>query len=181
MSAPKGNQFWKNRSKHGRDRLFETPQLLLDAAFEYFQWCDDNPWKSVETIQKGIRAGENGPKGMVEETSKVKPIARPYTIEGLTLYVNATLSWWRQFKRNLKPEENNIDKDFLTVIEEIEQIIYQNQLEGATIGTFNANIVARKLGLVDKTENKNVNINREAKELSDDEIKKLNDDLENEY
>lgn len=38
-----GNQFWKRRSKHGRDKLFKTPDVLWEAACEYFQWCDDNP------------------------------------------------------------------------------------------------------------------------------------------
>ena len=35
---------WMLRSKHGRDKLFATPELLWDAACEYFQWCDENPW-----------------------------------------------------------------------------------------------------------------------------------------
>lgn len=26
MAAPKGNQFWMLRSKHGRDKLFATPE-----------------------------------------------------------------------------------------------------------------------------------------------------------
>jgi hypothetical protein len=49
MAAPKGNQFWKLRSKHGRDKLFASPELLLESACEYFQWCDENPWLSIET------------------------------------------------------------------------------------------------------------------------------------
>lgn len=28
MAAPKGNQFWMLRSKHGRDKLFATPEAL---------------------------------------------------------------------------------------------------------------------------------------------------------
>ena len=43
MGAPKGNQFWKLRSKHGRDKLFTTPELLWQAACEYFEWCENNP------------------------------------------------------------------------------------------------------------------------------------------
>ena len=38
MAAPKGNQFWMLRSKHGRDKLFATPEALWEAACEYFQW-----------------------------------------------------------------------------------------------------------------------------------------------
>jgi hypothetical protein len=40
QGAPKGNEFWKLRSKHGRDKLFATPELFWQAALEYFQWND---------------------------------------------------------------------------------------------------------------------------------------------
>lgn len=43
MAASKNNQFWKLRSKHGRDTLFSSPELLWSAACEYFDWCDENP------------------------------------------------------------------------------------------------------------------------------------------
>lgn len=44
MAASKNNQFWKLRSKHGRDTLFSSPEFLWSAACEYFDWCDENPW-----------------------------------------------------------------------------------------------------------------------------------------
>ena len=52
MAAPKGNQFWMLRSKHGRDKLFATPEALWEAACEYFQWCDENPWTTRKAIQR---------------------------------------------------------------------------------------------------------------------------------
>lgn len=54
MAAPTGNKFWMLRSKHGRDKLFSTPELLWEAACEYFQWCDENPWLSKKAIQKTV-------------------------------------------------------------------------------------------------------------------------------
>ena len=178
MSAPKGNQYWKNRSKHGRDRIFASANLLREAAFEFFQWCDENPWTTQEVTKKSAKiAGKV--VGMTEETMKEKPAQRPYSLEGFTLYVGASVSWWRNFKRNLDPEHKPADDDFLTVMEQIEQIIDVNQFEGATVGAYNANIIARKLGLVDKVEN--LNINREAKPLTDDEIKELNERLNKDY
>ena len=45
MAAPKNNDFWKFRSKHGRDKLFESPELLWEEACKYFQWIKDNPLK----------------------------------------------------------------------------------------------------------------------------------------
>ncbi len=39
---------------------------------------------------------------------------------------------------------------FFEVITRADQIIDQHQFEGASVGAFNANIIARKLGLADK-------------------------------
>jgi hypothetical protein len=135
MAAPVGNQFWKLRSKHGRDKLFATPELLREAAFEYFQWVDDHPWHKNEAIKGGEMAGE---------TMRVAT-ERPYTLTGLWLYLGASEEFWRAFKK-----ANHLD--FLGVIDEIEQIVYTQKFEGAAVGAFNANIIARDLGLRDKTE-----------------------------
>lgn len=132
MAAPKGNQFWKLRSKHGRDKLFATPDLLWEAACEYFEWCDDNPWKMKEALKGGEMAG----------TVMDIPTARPYTLTGLALYLGASETFWREFRKGAK-------NDFLSVIDQIEQVIYTQKFEGAAVGAFNANIIARDLGLKD--------------------------------
>ena len=135
----KGNQFWKQRSKHGRKKLFETPELLLEAAKEYFQWCDDNPWSSEEitTTDKG-------------NYFKSKPTPRPYSLMGFRSFVGASDNWLTEFKKNCSV-------DFLGVIDDIEQYIYTQQWEGATVGAFNSNIIARTLGLKDKSEHDHKN------------------------
>jgi hypothetical protein len=140
MGAPKGNQFWKLRSSHGRDKLFETPQLLKEAAAEYFNWVDSHPWYKVEAIKSGDSAGK---------LIKI-PTARPYTISGFLLYIGASDSYWRQFKADCIAGKH--DKDFLTIMDETETAIYTQKFEGATVGAFNANIIARDLGLSDKSD-----------------------------
>lgn len=134
MAAPKGNQFWKLRSKHGRDKLFATPDLLWEAACEYFEWCDKNPWINKKTKTK------TGPSETEES-----PTQRPYSLSGFLLYVDASEEYWREFK---KAEH----EDFFGVITRIEQTIETQQYEGAAVGAFNANIVARKLGISEKME-----------------------------
>lgn len=132
MAAPKGNQFWKLRSKHGRDKLFATPDLLWDAACEYFQWCDENPWCVIK----------NKTKGKTKEKEET-PTQRPYTLTGFLSYCGANEAYWRQFKQ----AEH---EGFSTVVSRIENIIETQQLEGAIVGAFNPNIIARKLGLAEK-------------------------------
>jgi hypothetical protein len=133
MAAPKNNEFWKLRSKHGRDKLFATPALLEEAAYEYFAWCQANPWIRID-----VRGKDN------EEVRL--PTARPFTIKGLCLYCDASEQFWRTFKAS------EAAKDFLAVITRIEEIIYTQKFEGAVVGAFNANIISRDLGLVDKKE-----------------------------
>lgn len=139
MPAPKGNQFWKLRSKHGRDKLFASPELLWEEACDYFQWCDKNPIEVAELMKSGDLAG----------THVNTPKARPYTLMGLCLYLDANTEYFRLFKGNLKPTENKEDEDFYRVIKKIEETIYNQKFEGASVGLFNANIIARDLGLKD--------------------------------
>lgn len=139
MAAPQGNQFWQLRSSHGRKKLFETPELMWEAACEYFQWCVDNPLYTSETIKSGPKAGS---------MFKV-PVMRAMTLHGLCSHLDCSTSYFRNFKHEQKDNE-----DFLTVISRIEDVIYRQKFEGAAAGLLNANIIARDLGLSDKTESK---------------------------
>jgi hypothetical protein len=163
MSAQKGNQFWKLRSKHGRDKLFETPELLLESAFEYFQWCDDNPIIKTESTKTD--------KGYIE---KEIPTPRPYTRDAFFLYIGCSDNWLREFKKTC-------NDDFLRVIADIEKTIDTNQLIGATVGMYNANIIARIQGLKEQTESVNINHNKNETELSPEQIKEIADKLRNDY
>lgn len=138
MAAPKGNKFWQNRTRHGREKIFETADLMWAAAEEYFEWCDDNPWTKAEAIKSGDKAGD----------LMHIPIQRPYTLSGLCIYLGTNTSYFNQFKARLSPE----DKDFSRVISEIEEVIYTQKFEGAAVGAFNANIIARDLGLKERSE-----------------------------
>jgi len=158
MAAPKGNSFWKARSKHGRDKLFETPELLLKSAEEYFEWCDENPWITSETTQS-----------TKDESVKEKPTQRPYSKGGWHHYIGCSETWLTNFKKTAT-------NDFLRVIEQIENFIATQQWEGATVGAFNANIIARTLGLTDKAELK-ANFEDMPVSLSNEALSKLIDKL----
>ena len=136
MGAPKGNQFWKMRSKHGREKIFSSPKILWEAAQEYFQWCDDNPWHRNEVAKAGDHFGE---QVTVE-------IQRPYTLKGLCIFLDVDENTFNNYGN--KPEY----QDFFSVVSKIRKIIYTQKFEGAVVGTFNSSIIARDLGLVDKSE-----------------------------
>lgn len=140
--ASKGNSWWEQRSKHGRDVLFKEPQLLWEAASEYFKWCDEHPWYRSENkvVSKG------GAFGSEVELHK-EPVRIPYTYHGLCLYLDCGLSYFRNFKITDTYKKN---KGFQAVIEHIDQTIFSQQFNGAAAGFFNANIISRALGLVEK-------------------------------
>lgn len=165
MAAPRGNQFWKLRSKHGREKLFSSPELLWEAACEYFQWCDTHPWIKKDFVGGGPNAG----------TIVDLPTARPYTLSGLCIYLGVNTQYLNQFKQGLN-EEKKTDKDFSLVITHIEEIIRTQKFEGAAVGVFNANIISRDLGLVDKSDltTKGDKIgSTDTSKLSDDDLLRL--------
>ena len=140
MAAPKGNKFWKNRSKHGRSKLFETPELLWEEACKYFDWCDNNPLKKQQLFNN---------KGKIVKSDS--NLMRAYTMAGLCFYLKCNEAYLRTFKKQLPENE----EDFNTVITDIEKVVFRQKFEGAAAGLLNANIIARDLGLSDKQDIKN--------------------------
>lgn len=133
MGFEPGNQFWKQRSKHGRDVIFSDPLKLWDSACEYFEWCDSNPLKSYEWNGK-------------DPTKCELDFMRAYTWQGLSLFLDVSVNTLKSLK----------DKDdFLTIFTRIEQTIFAQKFTGAAAGLLKENIISRELGLVEKTDNTN--------------------------
>jgi len=138
MSAPVGNRFWELRSKHGRDKLFKTPQLLWEAAVEYFEWCEENPLKDEKVFNY---------QGEIVRADIAK--MRAMTLSGLCLYLGCNETYFRTFKSQLPEGE----QDFNSVISEIESVIYNQKFQGASADLLNANIISMELGLRQKIDN----------------------------
>lgn len=128
----KGNKFWMKRSKHGRNPIFATPEMLWDACCEYFEWVEENPLneEKVFSAADGIRYA-----------NVVK--MRAMTIQGMCFFIGISTETWSQYKQ--KP-------DFTDIVREAEAVVYQQKFSGAAADLLNANIIARDLGLRDKTD-----------------------------
>ena len=132
MAAPKGNRFWEARSKHGRDLIFTTPEILWEACCEYFTWADDNPLYEAKAFAfQGIVTQESVPK------------MRAMTIDGLCLFLDISVETWRLYTDR---------EDFIGVTRKAENVIRSQKFSGAAADLLNANIIARDLGLTDKKE-----------------------------
>ncbi len=132
MAAPVGNQFWKLADPEflGKPKNFPKPIDLWNACKPYFEWVDENPIlkTSTTTTAKGTFYNE-------------EPLQKPYTWMGL--YVFLGVSDLSAYKEN---------KEYFQVITHIDNIIRNQKFEGATAGIFNANIIARDLGLKDSSD-----------------------------
>lgn len=132
MSAPAGNKFWEARSSHGRAPMFKTPDEMWGAACEYFEWAESNPLKGEKLFSHS---------GEIIRGEYVK--MRAFTIEGLCNFLGITSRAWRGYREK---------KDFVPIIERVEQVMFEQKFSGAAADLLNANIIARDLGLADKSE-----------------------------
>lgn len=136
MAAPKGNRFWEVRAKHGRDKIFATPEAMWESAIEYFDWVEDNPLEKAIVYQG-------------EVSDDCESLMRAMTIKGLCIFWGVNSDYLTDFMDNLDIETDQ-GKDFSRVIKTIREIIETQKFEGASAGLLNPNIIARDLGLADK-------------------------------
>ena len=132
MAAAKGNQFWKARAKHGRDKIFGSPEKLWAACLEYFQWVEENPlWEDGLVTFQG--------KATHEPVAKM----RAMSIWGLCNFLDIGVSTWDDYRKR---------DDFSEVCTRAEEVMKQQKFEGASAQLLNPSIIARDLGLSDKKE-----------------------------
>jgi hypothetical protein len=131
MGAPKGNDYYKLRLSEGRDRIFEEPDEMAQKADEYFQWCLDNPFEEQQVFHS---------QGKITKTTVEK--LRPFTLQGLCNFIGMHTDTFNTYKKR---------EGFYDIYNLIRQIIDNQQYEGAASGLLNASIIARRLGLVDKS------------------------------
>lgn len=149
MVAPVGNKFWLQRSSHGRKPIFASPEILWDAACEYFDWAFTHPLEETKAF-----AYEG------EVTLEDLPKMRAMTIQGLCFFLDISDDTWANYSKN---------EDFIGICNDIKRVIFTQKFEGASAGLLNASIIARELGLADSTktdittngENIHVNVSKE--------------------
>jgi hypothetical protein len=157
MERLKGNQLWKLRTKHGRDRLFSDAALLWDEACKYFDWCDRHPRSKAELVKY---------KGDYEEAGV--PLGHMYSMHELTVYLGVSSSYFRTAKSELrdkieKCKNTAAEAGLLEMIERIEGIIQADQISGAAVGVYATQLVSRLNGLSD---NVNVTNNQSVVKVS---------------
>lgn len=144
-------------SRIGQPPCFNSPQEMLERAIEYFKWCEDNPLDEHKIFAQ---------QGMIID-GEVKH-KRPYTQAGLCVYLGISEQTWRNYRDS--------NPDYFEVTKLITDAMYDQKFAGASAGIFNANIIARDLGLKDKIETDHKSSDGSmspARELTDEELMKI--------
>lgn len=132
MAAPLGNRFWEARSSHGRKPVFEVPNELWMACCEYFAWVEDNPL--LETKAFGSKDGP--------QTIEL-PKMRAMTISGLCIFLDISRQAWSEYRSR---------DGFVDICARVDDVIRTQKFEGASAELLNPAIIARDLGLADRSE-----------------------------
>ncbi len=123
---------WKLREFHGRARVFATPKDLAILAEDYFDWVEKNPlWESKVAHYQGDPVDLDRTK------------MRAMSIRALCRFIGIPASTWYLYCKR---------EEFLNVTAAIQDVIHTQKFEGAAADLLNANIIARDLGLTERTD-----------------------------
>jgi len=128
-----GNRFWEARSSHGARPKFARAEDLWSACCEYFEWCETNPLHEAKAFAY---------EGAITMASL--PKMRAMTIGGLCMFIDVSHDTWIEWRKTRS--------DLSEVITRSEAVIYRQKFEGASAGLLVPNIIARDLGLADKSD-----------------------------
>lgn len=132
MAAPAGNKFWEVRSSSGRAPIFASPDVLWTSCCEYFEWIEANPLYEDKLVT-------------FQGEAKHEPVAkmRAMTLSSLCIFLDISFQTWQNYKER---------KDFVDIVSRVEEIVRTQKFQGAAADLLNPNIIARDLGLSEKSE-----------------------------
>ena len=116
-----------------------NPANLEKKFVEYIEWCEANP---VPVAAEKTSSSEFGPR----TTSEVVLKPRVISVTGFLIFLGESWCWWEQL--------DGSKTDFSKVKSRIHEYCKDFQVGMAYCGVYKENIVARNLGLAEKSENK---------------------------
>ncbi len=126
----------------GHPRNVETPEKMWELFEEYKTLTKQSPRYRTQFV------GRDGV--MVKE-----PLERPLTMEGFECFCVEKVGYVHQYFVN----QDDMYKEYLNICSRIKKEIRKDQIEGGMVGQYNPSITQRLNNLVEKTDNKNENLN----------------------
>lgn len=120
-----------------KKKYIESPEHLWNYFSEYVLHEQSNPMHKVEWV---------GKEGRFEKT----PLETPITFEGFECYLSdkGIINDLGDYTSN----KGGAYEIYSTIITRIQKNCFVHNFKGASVGLFNPNLIARKLGLVEKTQ-----------------------------
>ncbi len=158
-----GNSMWLQRSKHGREKIFSSPQAMASTFGEYVDHLQAHPIitrKQVVVAQELVWA---------EEERYV-----PLTWAGFATFCGTHKNYFQNFR-------SRCSADFKEVIGQIDDFMFTQKFSGAASGIFNANIISRDLGLIDKKQLDARHLHASVAPMTPEEAAAANKALEDDF
>lgn len=125
------HEIWRLRATSYGPQAKASPALLWAACCEYFELIESNPLQ-----EEKLFSSKMGVERAV--TSKM----RAMSLRGLLVFIGLTRAEWNDLA----------DADgFKIICETAENTMYAQKFAGAAAGLLNANLIARDLGLFEKS------------------------------
>jgi hypothetical protein len=128
MAAPKGNAYYLLAVGFQKPKSY-LPDELSQKAIEYFEWNAKNPLIEQKVFGTGIRMN-------------IKKL-RAMSMVGFCNFASIDTDTFKNYEKQ---------EEYFDICKSIRNIIYQQKLEGAAADLLNPSIIAREIGLADKTE-----------------------------
>jgi hypothetical protein len=119
---------------HGT-KYIKTPEIMWDLFCEYVEYERSHPMYKREYV---------GRDGNPVDT----PLETPITFEGFECYLQnkGVINDLGDYSSN----RNGAYSEYSTILTRIKNNCFVHNLKGASVGLFNASIIAKKLGLIEK-------------------------------
>jgi len=128
-----GNELWRlGLDRSGAPPIYDDPEKLWADCVGYFDWVEANPLYEAELVTyQG--------KSQLERIPKMRAMSQT----ALCLHLGIGRKTWQTWR----------DRALLAgVVERVDAIIWAQKFEGGAAGLLNPMMIARDLGLSDKTE-----------------------------
>lgn len=121
----------------GKPKYIESPEKLWEYYTNYKEWTKNNPILKQDYVGK-------------DADEVYRKLERPLSFEGFEVYLrdNDIICDLGDYDRDKEGRYT----EYATILRACKKDIEVNQFNGATVGIFQQNIIARKLGLVEKRE-----------------------------
>ena len=153
---PDLKRLFDETSNRGR-KLSYTPEQVVEEFKLYVESLASNPIEVETEYQRQTQTNGEGTQrqGQMRKQRFSRP---PKVTDFVVRWLGKNMSWWTEISES----KRHGDK-FSNIKDKITQYCYDCKLDGAIVGIYNANIIARDLGLQEK-----VAVEKKEKDQLDD-------------